>query len=198
MQFTHEMIEDLIRCANDIEYFAERHIKVIHVINGIIPLKLNDFQKQAIRDYEEKNSFANMCSRQQGKTTIAAVILLHQALFKTYNTSVIFAPNMRMSDSILQTILDMYHHLPEYIQVEITTKNKSKLEFATNSSIYSCGSNSESNRGRNITNAYIDECEFVDNLHRIVENLYPAMVSTSLHRLFAFTSTRTSEVFKVA
>lgn len=198
MDFTREMIDDITKCMNDIEYFAEKHIKINNHARGLEPLVLNEFQRQVIKDYKEKNIFAKIGKRIEGKTTIAAVILLHEAIFTEYRVSAIMAPTMVMSNHILDLINDMYQNLPEYIKhnVDITTRNKSKLEFNNMCSIYSVGNNSMPLKGRTISNLYIDESEFVSSLHEILRDMIPCISSLNNSRLFAFTSTRTTDFFR--
>lgn len=195
---TPEMIEDYKRCIDDIEYFAEKHIKINNNATGLEPFKLNEFQREAIKDYKEKNIFAKIGKRIEGKTTIAAIILLHQAIFTEYRVSAVMAPTLVLSNYILDLIYDMYQNLPDYIKhnIGITTRNKSKIEFSNMCAIYSVGSNSTSLRGRTISNLYIDESEFISSLYEILQNIVPCISVVNKSRLFAFTSTRTSDFFR--
>ena len=198
MNFTREMLEDYKRCMDDIEYFAEKYIKINNHTTGLEPFVLNEFQRQAIKYYKEKNIFAKIGRRVEGKTTIAAIILLHQAIFTEYRVSAIMAPTMVLSNHILNLIYDMYQNLPEHIKcnVDITTRNKTKIEFSNMCSIHSVGNSSMSLKGRTISNLYIDESEFVSSLYEILQNMVPCMPSLNNSRLFAFTSTRTTDFFR--
>jgi len=197
MNWTTELLEDYRRCVNDIEYFAETHIKICHPIKGIIPIVLNDFQKQVIQYYSEKNIFASMAYRQEGKTTIAAIILLHQALFNEYRVSLVMAPKIQISNSILEIIIEMYENLPDHIKsTKITICNKTKLEFGNMCSIISGGSNINSGKGRTLSNIYIDESEFMHTLKEAFDSLYPHISSSNKGKIFALTSTKTSEYFR--
>jgi hypothetical protein len=193
---TPELIEDYKRCMDNIEYFAEKHIKVRHTELGLVPLKLNDFQRQAIKDYNEKNVFAKFAYRMSGKTTIASVILLHQAIFNEYRVSLIMGPKLNSSNEVLDVIYDMHQNLPEHIQAKIVTHNKTKLEFDNMCSIISGGSNTHQGRGRTLSNIYIDESEFMPSLDEVFTSLYPCISTTNKGKLFAFTSTITSEYFR--
>ena len=198
MNFTREMLEDITKCMDNIEYFAEKHIKINNHARGLEPLVLNEFQRQAIKDYKEKNVFAKLGNRVEGKTTIAAVILLHQAIFTEYRVSAIIAPTMVLSNHILDLIFDMYQNLPEYIKynIDITARNKTKIEFSNMCAIHSVGSNGMALKGRTISNLYIDESEFVPSLYEILQSMVPCISSLNNSRLFAFTSTRTTDFFR--
>lgn len=191
-----ENIEDYKRCMEDIEYFAETHIKISHPVHGIIPIKLNDLQKEIIKNYKETKVFAKVADRQKGKTTIAAIILLHQALFNEYRVSLILAKRMEGSNYILELIFKMYENLPEHIRnAKIKTRNKTKLEFDNMCSIISAGSNTRNGIGRALSNLYIDESDYIESLYDIINSLYPCISTLNNSRMFALTSSKTLDIF---
>lgn len=188
MEFSLEMIKDYIKCANDVEYFAEKYIKINHPYDGIVPIKLNDFQKQVIKDYNEKKYFEKTVPRMKGKTTVAAIILLHQAMFSEYKVSGIFASKLVNGTNILETIFSMYEMLPEYFKKlsPITKRNRTKLEFGNMCSIINFGSNPNNGKGLTLSNIYIDESDFIDTFKNILDTFYPVIGITG--KLFALTS----------
>jgi len=66
-EYSESMIRELIRCKNDILYFAEHYIFVIHPSKGKIHLELRDYQMDILRDFVEKKSLVLLSSRQSGK-----------------------------------------------------------------------------------------------------------------------------------
>jgi phage terminase large subunit-like protein len=197
MKYTEEQMQHIIKSRDDIEYFAENFIKIYHPAYGLIPIKPNDIQKQVIQDFTEKRIFFTPVPRQNGKTTIAEIILLHQALFNEYRTSIIFARNKSATDSILRNIVDMYDNLPEFMKISsIIKREKSKMKFENCCSIISAGNNVDYSRGIAISTAYIDESEFGVNLDYIMNSLYPVMASVDYSRLFALSSTYTGATLK--
>lgn len=196
MSYTEFELQEIIKCRDDIAYFADNYIKILHIDLGTIQIKLNDFQNTAIKKYNTEKTFFIPTARQQGKTTVASIILLHQALFTDYRVSCIFAHNKHMSDIILDMIKDMYDLLPEYLKItKIITRNKGKLEFDNMCSIISAGSNVDYARCRALSNIYIDESEWVKNVGEMVRNLYPCMSSINHSKLFSFSSSKVGEIF---
>jgi phage terminase large subunit-like protein len=192
MKYTNEQIREISKAMDDIEYFAENFVKINHPVHGLASINLNDFQRQVIRDFTSKKIFFTPGPRQKGKTTIAAIILLHQALFNEYRTSIIFARNKVATDSILKCVVDMYDTLPDFMKVSsIIKRNKSKIEFENYCSIISAGNNVDYSRGMTISTVYIDESEWFDNLDAVMKGLYPVMASVNYSRLFALSSTYT-------
>ena len=65
--WTAEMINEYIKCKADPVYFAETYFKIVHVDKGLIPFKLYDYQKEAIRLSSQNRKFVMNASRQCGK-----------------------------------------------------------------------------------------------------------------------------------
>lgn len=189
-------INEYMKCANDIEYFAETYVKAWHPVNGLQSIKLNDFQKEAIKEFKEKKLFAKIAERQKGKTFVASLLLLHDSLFNDNKTSIIVSTKIDMGNHILLRINEMYDNLPEFLKMtKKTINNRRELEFENGSRIRSIGSNSNLMRGLTISNVYFDESEWIPEVDKIIVAFYPCLV-VSGGKMFAFTSSRTLEAFR--
>ena len=65
--WTADMINEYIKCKADPVYFAETYFKIVHVDKGLIPFKLYEYQKEAIRLSSLNRKFVMNASRQCGK-----------------------------------------------------------------------------------------------------------------------------------
>lgn len=193
MQYNEDQLRELIRCRNDIEYFADTYIKVTKT-TGVVQLTLNDFQRGVVRDLAQRSVLFTPGRRQDGKTTVAAIILLHKALFNEYQVSVVLAPKKAMSNHVLELIVEMYDRLPEFLQTaKLTTRNKTTIHFDNMCSVMSVGSDVDLCRGRTITTVYIDESEWFDRLDDVINCMLPAMSSTQKSKMFCLSSTFTQD-----
>lgn len=193
MQYNDEQINEISRCHRDLEYFADKYIKVT-TPTGVTDVKLNDFQRRVIHNFAENRIFFMPAARQEGKSTVAAIILLHQALFNEYQVSCVLAPKKVMSSHILELIKEMYDRLPEFLQIsKMTTRNISTIEFENMCSVISVGSNVDMCRGRTVTTVYIDESEWFDRLDDVINGMLPTMSSIQRSRMFCLSSTFTQD-----
>ena len=192
----NEQASELLKCYNDIKYFADTYVQ-LSTPTGKIQCNLTDFQCEVIARFTSDRMFFLSSERMEGKTTIAAIILLHQALFTEYRVSLVFARKQSMSNDILEMIAKMYDLLPGFLKhTKMTTRNKSKITFDNLCSIISAGSNVNYGRGRAISTIYIDESEWFDNLGDVLTGLYPCMAGVPYSRVFALSSTRTGDKFR--
>jgi phage terminase large subunit-like protein len=196
VKYSDEQIAELIKCRDDVEYFADNYIKFSNP-NGVVQAKLNDFQRSVVRNYRDNKAFFMPAGRQEGKSTVASIILLHQALFSEYRVSMIFARTKSQSSAIIEIITEMYERLPEFLAgPKMITRNKSEVEFDNGCAIISAGSDINCGRGRTLSTIYIDESEWFDKLDDVLTSLYPCMAAMPYSKLFALSSTFTGDSFR--
>lgn len=196
MGYNEHQIREWIRCKDDVAYFAENYIRFT-TANGVVNATLNDFQQSVVDNFNNSRVLFMPGKRMEGKTTIAAIILLHRALFDEYDTSAIFARTKYMSNYVLEVITEMYDRLPEFLtSSRMVTRNKGKIEFDNGCSIISVGSSIDACKGRTLTTVYIDESEWFDKLQELITWLYPTIASSPYAKIFALSSTMTEDAFR--
>ena len=122
-QFTDEMIQEYIKCKEDIIYFAENYFHIITIDKGKQLIKLYDFQKKILKAcYDTPNGKQSICCkifRQAGKTTTFSIFMLHYALFNKDKTIAILAHLEKLAIEILDRIKMGFKNLPLWLQVGI-------------------------------------------------------------------------------
>ena len=81
IEFSQENILEFMRCKEDPVYFANKHIKIVSLDEGLVPFRMYPFQKKLISNFHE-NRF-NICKmpRQTGKsTTVVSYLYITQFL----------------------------------------------------------------------------------------------------------------------
>jgi len=188
MKYTKEQIEEYIKCRDDIEYFANNYIKINTVINGVEQITLNQTQIEMINAFKNEQVWYRNYRRQSGKTTGAAIILLHHSIFNAYKTSAIAGYKFVHTNEMLSKIVDMHNHLPEFLQCGFEKLNKNQIIFYNGSTIKSIGSNPDNVKGMNISILYIDESDFVSNVEEMIRCVYPCIGFSNDGKIFAVSS----------
>jgi len=65
-EYTDEEIQELARCASDIIYFAEKYA-VVMTDDGVMRVKLREYQKRMLRNFQNERFNIVLASRQMGK-----------------------------------------------------------------------------------------------------------------------------------
>lgn len=145
---TQHQLEEYKRCMESPAYFAENYFKIVTVDDGLQPMKLYDFQREAAESYLDSNKMILATSRQIGKTTIATVIILHYVMFNEWKTVFILGNKESTAVEVLERIQLAYEYLPAWLKVGVEEWNKTSVVFENGSKIRSAATSSDGIRGK--------------------------------------------------
>ena len=63
-EFTPEMLQELIKCKRDPMYFIENYVKVKHPKDGVMLMKLYDYQRRMLAGFHNNKDSVVLASRQ--------------------------------------------------------------------------------------------------------------------------------------
>lgn len=90
ISWTHEQVQEWLKCSQDPIYFAEKYIQIVHVDHGLIPIRLYDYQKDIIHKITTSRRVSVCTSRQAGKAiSLDTELPLYGGGFKTMRDVVI-------------------------------------------------------------------------------------------------------------
>lgn len=186
--WTNEMLQEYLRCAQDPIYFAEKYIQIVHVDRGLIPIELYDYQKEIITKVTNNRRVTVCTSRQAGKTTTAAAIILHYILFNDHKTVALLANKGDAAREILDRVKLSYESLPDWLQQGVVEWNKGSIELENGCKVLAAATSSSAIRGKSISLLYIDEAAFVENWDEFFASVFPTISSGDTTKIL-FTST---------
>jgi hypothetical protein len=124
------------------------------------------------------------CSRQSGKSTIAALLALHKAIYKARSLTLLLSPSGRQSQELFRKSLAVYRDADRPVAAD--SENKLSLELENGSRIVSLPGKDGSIRGFSAVDLLI-----VDEASRVPDSLYKAirpMLAVSGGRLIALST----------
>jgi hypothetical protein len=103
-----------------------------------------------------------LCSRQAGKSTVSAVLAVHEALYQAGSLILVLNPSLRQSQELFRKMLDTYAGVGETVKAE--TENKLTLELSNGSRIVSLPGKEATIRGfSGVSLLLVDEASRVDD-----------------------------------
>jgi len=126
------------------------------------------------------------CSRQAGKSTVAAALALHTALFEPRQLVLLLSPGLRQSTEIFRKLIDAYDAVDRPVPAE--SRTALGLELTNGSRIVCLPGNETTIRG------YTPQLLVIDEASRVPDDLYRSvrpMLAVSQGRLLAL-STRSA------
>lgn len=185
-------IQEIYKCKNDISYFLETYVKVVHQDRGKVPFKLYDFQKKFIDVIKNNNRVLGLISRQAGKTVGISGYVLHYTIFNKDKNIGIVANKGSTARKILKGIKNMYKTLPVWLQVGIEVWDKSAITLGNGCQIMTDNTSSDSFTGESIALLIVDEVAKIEaNLFKdFFDSAMPTVSSSKSAKVIMFSTAK--------
>lgn len=182
IEYTPEMIQEIMKCAQDPIYFIENYI-YIKGVKGRTLFKLYPYQKQMILNYLNHNRTISLVSRQGGKSETAAAFISWFYCFHKNKNILITSYRGENSKEIIQKIQYAYEEMPDWIKPGIDPNNWNKLSISFENGCRILADTTSENTGRGfaIDLLYVDELAFVKDT--IADAFYGSVLPTLASRV---------------
>jgi Terminase large subunit, T4likevirus-type, N-terminal len=126
------------------------------------------------------------CSRQSGKSTIAALLGLRVALYEPAALVLLVSPSQRQSGELFRRVVTFYRELP--IKPPLKSESALRLELANGARIISLPGSEKTTRGYSKASAIIlDEAARIED--NLIGSLRPMQATSKAERKFVALST---------
>lgn len=179
IEYTAEMVQELLKCAQDAAYFIGKYVKIQHPMKGMIPFDLYPYQVEMLHTMQHNRKTIVLSARQTGKSQTSAAYLLWYALFNEDKTVLIASNKNSNALEMISRIRYMYETVPDWLKSGITQDgwNKLSVGFTNKSRIISTATSESSGRGLSISLLFCDELAFVS---RTVQEEFWKSISPTL------------------
>lgn len=160
-QYTKEEVEEYMKCAKDVEYFARKYIKIVNVDHGLMPFNMWDFQAKMLKTFQENRFSICKLPRQVGKSTTSIAYILHLILFTDQQNVAILANKGALARDLLAKLQLAFEYLPKWLQQGVVTWNKGNIELENGSKVLAAATSSSAIRGGSFNLIFLDEFAFV-------------------------------------
>lgn len=175
-RMTEEETDEYIKCATDVHYFAENYCWVKGEDGSPTIIKLRDYQQDILSDFSKFRFNILMASRQSGKTICSAIMMLHFMMFNN-NKNVLVTANIHATAvSVLDSIKEIYQHLPFFLQQGIINWAQAVMVFQNKSKIKGFATTKTSSIGQTADFLYLDEFAYLPDT--IAEKFYKSVFPT--------------------
>ena len=190
LEWTQRDIDEYQKCKDDVVYFIQNYMKIIHVDKGVVPFKMYDYQKKVIKIYE-KNRFVTLkFPRQSGKTITTVGYLLHYVLFNEHKNVGILANRAKTARGILNRFRSSYRQLPFFLQSGVVEWNKGNVTLENGCVVFADATSEAASRSESISLLILDEFALVENTkaEEFMKSVYPTISSGKTTKIFVFST----------
>lgn len=197
VEYTHEQIIELKRCADDPVYFISNYCYVQNQELGRVLFKLRPYQVRMVQNLHKNLFSIILCGRQAGKTETTAAFAYWFAIFHGDKNVLVASNKQKGASDIMNRIRFMYENTPDFLRPGVPFYNRGSIDFDNGSKIYSESTTETTGRGRAVALLIVDELAFVNR--RIQTEMWasvlPAISSGKLRCVIMSTPNGDTDMF---
>jgi len=177
VEWSPDLVEEYIKCSQDVVYFTEKYMKIINVDRGLINFKLYDYQKKMLTSMMDNRFTIIATARQAGKSTTTCAFILWYIIFHKEKTVALLANKGDTAREILGRVQLAYQHLPKWLQQGVVEWNKGSFELENKSRVIAGSTSADAIRGYTINMLFIDEAAHIENWDEFFTSVFPTVSS---------------------
>lgn len=183
-EYTDDEISELAKCAADIVYFAEKYA-VVMTDEGIQQVRLRDYQKDMLRDFQHNRFNIVLASRQMGKTVTASIFNAWYLTFNYDKTTLLLANKSESTKEIIDKAKVVIENLPFFMKPGIIKYDVMNVRSDNGCRLVGQSTTAKSGIGFTIHNLYLDEFAHVHPtiVDSFYENVYPTLSASKISRI---------------
>jgi hypothetical protein len=183
-EYTEAELKEITKCANDIVYFAEKYA-VVMTDNGIQQVKLREYQKDLLRDFQHNRFNIVLASRQMGKTVTASIFNAWYLTFNYDKTTLLLANKSESTKEIIDKAKVVIENLPFFMKPGIIKYDVMNVRADNGCRLVGQSTTAKSGIGFTIHNLYLDEFAHVHPtiVNSFYENVYPTLSASKISRI---------------
>ena len=161
LPLTQDHVDEYAFCAYHPIYCIKKYFKIVSQDRGIIPFELYEYQQRLIKNCFLYHRNIALQSRQSGKSTTIAAILLFYSIFNENKTIGIMSLKKKGAVEVLNRIKVMYMDLPFWLKPAVKKWNNGSIEFGNGCSIIASATTGSGLRSASLSVLYCDELAFI-------------------------------------
>lgn len=183
-EYTDDEITELARCAKDIVYFAEKYA-VVMTDDGIQNVRLREYQKRMLRNFQHERFNIVLAARQMGKTITASIYNAWYLIFNTDKNTLILANKSDTTKEIIDKTKVVIENLPFFMKPGINKYDVLNVRCDNGCRLVGQSTTAKSGIGFTIHNLFLDEFAHIHPaiVDAFYENVYPTLSSSKVSRI---------------
>ena len=183
-EYTDEEITELARCATDIVYFAEKYA-VVMTDEGIQQVKLREYQKGMLRNFQEERFNIVLASRQMGKTVTASIFNAWYLIFNTDKNTLLLANKSDSTKEIIDKAKVVVENVQFFMKPGIVKYDVMNVKCDNGCRLVGQATTAKAGIGFTIHNLYLDEFAHIHPtiVDTFYENVYPTLSASKVSRI---------------
>lgn len=156
LEYTEEQINEIIKCANDYEYFIYNYV-YIKTKKGLEKPEVRPYQKRILSKIHNNNRCLGMAGRQCGKSVSLGMYVAWYICFHSYKTVGVVANKEKVAKLMLATVKNIFTNLPIWMKPGVDTWGTTEIKLDNNSIVVVSACSADALTGYTLNFLIVDE-----------------------------------------
>lgn len=156
LEYTEEQIQEIVKCANDYEYFIYNYV-YIKTKKGLEKPEVRPYQKRILSTIHDNNRVLGMAGRQCGKSVSLGMYISWYICFHGYKTVGIVANKEKVAKLMLATVKNIFLNLPIWLKPGVDTWGTTEIKLDNNSAVVVSACSADALTGYTLNMLVVDE-----------------------------------------
>lgn len=162
-QYTkQEMVQEMIKCTKSAEYYLGTHGWVYHPKKGHVKFNLFEYQREALRSYQENRFNIVLKSRQTGFSTLTAGYIAWLIIFHRAKEIVVVANKQDNAQGFIRKIKTFIKKTPDWMVPALESDNKKSIELTNGSKVTAQATTGDAGRSESLSLLVLDEAAMIE------------------------------------
>jgi len=171
-----EIMREIVKCGKNPDYFITNYAKITHPMKGLIPFKTYDFQKEALKNFEDHRFNVVLKARQLGLSTVTAAYIVWMMLFHKEKNVLVLATKFGTAANLVKKVKTILKNCPSWVRIaQVSIDNRTSFELTNGSQIKASSTSGDAGRSEALSLLVIDEAAHVEGLDELWTGLYPTL-----------------------
>lgn len=191
------MLREYKKCKEDPIYFAKTYVKITDADGEVLLMNPFEHQIEIIQKFYANRELAVLTSRQAGKTTTAALLILHYIIFNQNKRVGILAQGKDGAVEVVDRIKAAYEQLPYWLSQGVKKWNELNIDLENGCRIKAGPTNSPTMRGKTFQFLYVDETAIIENWDEFKRRVLPTASGKKTKILYTSTPNGLNHFYKI-
>lgn len=182
-------------CEKSPAYFIDKYCYISVPNLGVLPFNLYYFQKKVMEEIDTFRKYVFVKTRQAGISTVTAFYCLWRCLFRGSESIAVVSKREDAAQDFISKVKVSLDLLPDFLSVEITTQNLTRIVFANHSQLKAEARSANAGRSASLSLLILDEAAFYGTdamIRQIVGSAQPTLSRTGGSIIIVSTPNSTS------
>ena len=172
-----DVVKEILSSGKDPAYFIDTYCQISHPIQGLIPFKLYNFQKDMLHAFNEYTWNIILKSRQLGATTTVAAYIAWLMIFYKEKNILVIATKFKVAGNLVKKVKNIIKSLPDWFQqmATISVDNRTSFVLSNGSSIEASATGGDAGRSEALSLLVVDEAAHIRDFDEIWTALSPTL-----------------------